>query len=81
MPISVAAPLSSATASIACPARVLLMKPVSATMIIKQTAIAATVSPEMTSCPFAKLIDLIGTTERKLFGFAPKMSSARFCNK
>lgn len=49
IPISVAVPLSSAAANTTYLARILLMKLVSTTMMIKQTTIVTTVSPEIAS--------------------------------
>ena len=47
IPISVAAPLSSDTASMACPMRVLLINAVRAIMITTQVAMVTSVTPEM----------------------------------
>ena len=77
-PMRVAAPLSSETASIACPAFVLLMKVTSPPTMIRQHRIVTMVSPEIVSAPPASLTGLIGTKEVKLFGFAPNRSSATF---
>ena len=53
IPISVAAPLSSDTASIACPTFVLLIKEVSATIIAIQEMIVTIVTLEMVKAPSA----------------------------
>ena len=63
IPISVAAPRSSDTASMAWPMRVLLIKAVRAAMITIQTIIVTMVSPDMESLPPASLIPGTVTTD------------------
>ena len=75
IPISCAAPLSSETASIACPTFVLLTKKVSLAIMI------TIVSPEIEICPSASLMAGTVTTEVKDLVFAPKRSNAVFCKK
>ena len=81
IPISCAAPLSSETASIACPTFVLLTKKVSPAIMIIQDIIVTIVSPEIEICPSASLMAGTVTTEVKDLVFAPKRSNAVFCKK
>ena len=78
IPISCAAPLSSETASMACPAFVFLINRVSPAMITIQETMVTMVSPEMVRLPPARTRAGTGTTDEKDFVFAPKTRSARF---
>ena len=81
IPISCAAPLSSETASIACPALVLFTKRVKPIMMTIQDKMVTIVSPLMVICPPAR--ERLGTltTEVNALVFAPKISNAIFCRK
>ncbi len=78
IPMSCAAPLSSETASMACPAFVFLIKSVNPVIIIMQAAIVTIVSPEIISCPSASETVGIVTTDLKDFGLALKIKRAIF---
>ncbi len=78
IPISWAAPLSSETASIACPALVLLIKRVSVVIIIMQEIMVTIVSPEIMICSSASFSAGMVTTEVNAFVFAPKIRRAIF---
>ena len=80
-PISVAAPLSSETASMARPAFVYFINDVRAIMMTMQAKMVTMVSPEMVSAPSASLSGAIFTTEVKALVSAPKISIARFCSR
>ena len=78
IPISVAAPLSSETASIAWPIFVLLMKEVSATITTTQVRMVIMVTAEIESAPPASFKVGRFTTEVNCLVLEPKISSARF---
>ena len=81
IPIRVAAPLSSDTASIACPIFVLLMKVVRAIMITIQETIVTMVTPEIDSCPSASFKAGTSTTEVNCLELDPKIRRATFCSR
>ena len=81
IPIRVAAPLSSETASMACPALDLLMKAVSPIMITIQERMVTMVSPVMVISPPASLMAGRVTTEVKDLVSAPKIRRATFCSR
>ena len=80
-PISWAAPLSSETASIARPIFVLFTNSHSTTMIMAETIIVTSVSPEITRRPSNRRKGANDTIELKDFGAEPQISSAIFCKK
>ena len=79
--MSCAAPLSSETASIACPAFDFLINNVRTTMMMIHEMIVAIVSPAMVSLPPANTNAGIGTTDEKDFVLAPKTRSATFWSR
>ena len=81
MPIRVAAPLSSETASIAWPIFVLLINVVRASMIITQVIIVTIVTPEMDSLPPASLSAGRVTTEVNCLALEPNINRATFCSR
>ena len=79
MPMSSAAPLSSDTARMALPMRVLLMKSVSPTMMAAVTTRVMRVMPSIYT-PAASMVGslmMVGNA----FCSEPKIKSARFCRK
>ena len=81
MPISSAAPRSSDTARMALPIFVRPVNCVSATMMTILASTVTIVSPLMSSAPSNREMEPMLTTEAKLLGFGPQMSSARFCKR
>ena len=79
IPIRAAAPLSSDTARIALPARVLLINHVRITIAITVTTKVTIVIPEICMPPILNEDTLM--TEPKGIGVALKISSATFCKK
>ena len=79
-PISCAAPLSSDTASMACPGFVFI-NIVRIIIITRHVTIVTIVSPEIISLPPARFSAGTFTTDVKDFGFAPNKRSAMFCKK
>ncbi len=78
IPIKVAAPLSSETASMACPILVLLINVVSTTMITIQEIMVTMVTLEMESFPSASFKAGSFTTDSNCLEFDPKIKSATF---
>ena len=81
MPMSSAAPLSSATTRMALPIFVLPVNRVSPTMMMMFISTVTMVSPLMSSCPSKKEREPRLTTEGKLLGLEPQSSSATFCSR
>ena len=81
IPMRVAAPRSSDTASIACPTLVLLINAVRPAMMTIHTTMVTTVSPETDSRPPASLRPGMVTTEVNWRALDPNMRSARFCSR
>ena len=81
IPISCAAPLSSDTANIACPALVLLIKSIRPAIMIRQVTIVTMVSPVILICPSASFTAGTDTTEVNALAFAPKIKRATFCSR
>ena len=81
MPINCAAPLSSETASIACPALDFLINNVSPIIITIQQAIVTIASPVTVRAPPASANAGTGTMDANEIVFAPKIRSAIFCNR
>ena len=79
MPISSAAPLSSETARMALPMRVLLMKSVRQIIIRAVTTSVMRVMPSMYTPPSSMVgsLKMVG----KAFCSEPKISRARFCSR
>ena len=81
MPISSAAPLSSDTARMALPILVLPVNSVSAIMMTMLARTVVNASLVMTSLPPNRRRLPKFTTEAKLLGLEPQISSAMFCRK
>ena len=80
-PISWAAPLSSLTARMALPIRVLPVNHVKASMIRMQASTVTMATSEIISWPSNRRTGPKLMMDVKLLGLEPQISSARFCRR